>query len=307
VTKVVFFGTEEFSREMLAEAARLGANVVAAFSLTREWSARFPEWRDIGETARSLRIEHREGASIREPAVLARLGELAPDAFLVMGLPQLLTREMIASARLGAIAAHMSILPRNRGLNAVPWHLLHGETEGGVSFFPITERMDDGPLIDQRRFRISLTDTSRKLYDRCIAAGREMLPGALAMIDAGKVKGRPQDESKATWLPRRLPDRRIDWMRNARRTYDLVRAFADPYGGAFAWLGNRRMTVWEAGFSHEPIVARPGEVVKMTDRGVEIATGAGLVVLRSVQVGDEPEHAVDVFERERISLGHVLP
>jgi methionyl-tRNA formyltransferase len=310
VARVVFIGTEEFSLAMIEETVRLGAEVVASFSLTREWSAKFPEWRDFGDVAALLGVEHHAVSSIRAPEVLERLKELQPDALLVMGIPQLLTPEMIASARLGAIATHPSLLPRNRGLNAIPWHLLREEAEGGLSVFAISPRMDDGPIIDRRRFRITLTDDARKLYDRVTAAGREMLPGVLGMIDCGRIpmeSGTPQEERLATYLPKRLPDRRIDWMCNARRIYDLVRALTDPYGGAFGWLGNRRMTVWEAGFSHEPIVARPGEVVKMTDRGVEVATGAGLIVLRRVQVGDAVELAPDVFERERIHVGAVLP
>ena len=307
MARVVFIGTEEFSLAMLEETVRLGAEVVASFSLTREWAAAFPEWRDFGDVAALLGVEHHAVGSIRAPEVLGRLKELRPDALLVMGIPQLLTPEMIASARLGAIATHPSLLPRNRGLHAIPWHLLRDEPEGGLSVFPIGAGMDDGPILDRRRFRIALTDDARKLYDRVTAAGREMLPGVLGMIDRGRIDAEPQEERLATYLPKRLPDRRIDWMCNARRIYDLVRALTDPYGGAFGWLGNRRMTVWEAGFSHEPIVARPGEIVKMTERGVEVATGAGLIVLRRVQVGEAIQPALDVFERERIHVGAVLP
>ncbi len=54
-----------------------------------------------------------------------------------------------------------------------------------------------------------------------------MLPEALAMIERGRIEGAPQDSREATWLPKKLPDRRIDWMQNARRTYDLVRALTD--------------------------------------------------------------------------------
>lgn len=313
--RVVFIGTEEFSREMLVECARLGANVVATFSLTRDWQARFPEWRDLGEVTRAHGIPHHPVASICAPEVLEQVRGLRPDALLVMGFPQLLPPEMLAAAPLGAIATHMSALPRNRGLNAVPWHILLGETAGGVSVFPIGQAVDDGPLIAQRVFRITLGDNARRIYDRVIAVGREMLPDVLATIDRGRIDATAQNEKDATWLPKRLPARRIDWMQNARRIYDLVRAMTDPYGGAFCWMGTRRLVVWDAGFSHEPIVARPGEVVKITDRGVEVATGAGLVVLRKVQVGDpsvpigagEPEDAVDVFEREAVRLGHVLP
>ena len=305
--KLVFIGTEEFSGAMLAECGRLGANVVAAFSLTRDWAGKFPEWRDLGETAGELGIEHHAVASIRSPEVLARMREIAQDALLVMGLPQLLSPEMISAAPLGAIAAHMSALPRNRGLNAVPWHILLGETTGGLSMFPIGRGMDDGPLIAQRVFRISLGDNARRVYDRVIAVGREMLPGVLAMIDGRCIETVAQNEAAATYLPKTLPERRIDWMQNARRIYDVVRAMTDPYGGAFCWLGTRRMVVWDAGFSVEPIVARPGEIVKITDRGVEVATGAGLIVLRSVQVGAEREDAVDVFERDAARLGTILP
>ena len=300
-------GTEEFSREMLAEAARLGADVVASFSLRREWAAKFPEWRDTSDVARAHAIEHHEVASIRSPEVLARLEALKPDALLVMGLPQLITPAMLATARLGAVATHPSVLPRNRGLNAVPWHLLHGETEGGLSIFPISKGLDDGPILAQRRFPITLADNARKLYDRVIAAGRELLPVALDAIETGRLAGAPQDERLATYLPKHLPDRRIDWMLNARRIYDLVRAMTVPYAGAYAWLGNRRMIVWDAGFSHEPVVARPGEIVKITPRGVEVVTGAGIVVLRHIQLGETIEPADEVFDRERMHIGAVLP
>lgn len=307
VARLVFIGTEEYSREMLAETVRLGAEVVASFSLTREWAAKFPEWRDVGEFARGAGIEHHDVGSIRSPEVLARLRQIKPDALLVMGIPQLLAPEMIAAARLGAVATHPSLLPRNRGPSAIPWHLLRGEAEGGLSAFPIGKGLDDGPLLDQRRFPITLTDNARKVYDRVIAAGRNMLPGMLKAIESGDLSGEPQEERLATYVPKRLPDGRIDWMLNSRRIYDLIRALADPYGGAFAWLSNRRMIIREAGFSHEPIVARPGEVVKIRDLGVEIVTGAGIVVLRKVQLGDAVEPACEVFERERIPVGSVLP
>ena len=55
MARVAFIGTEEFSLAMLEETVRLGAEVVASFSLTREWAAMFPEWRDLGETARAPR------------------------------------------------------------------------------------------------------------------------------------------------------------------------------------------------------------------------------------------------------------
>jgi methionyl-tRNA formyltransferase len=305
--RIVFLGTVEFSRHMLDETLKRKGNVCAVWSLTREHAGRIPDWRDLSDLTRPRSIEHHEVRKLATSENIARIRELRPDAIFAMGLPETLPPELLAIPRLGTIGSHPSALPRNRGETPIPGQILHGETEGGLTFFLMGEGVEDGPIVSQRCFKITLTDTAGTLYAKTIAAGREMLGEVTAMLERGQFDTTPQDESRATYLPVRcLDNRRIEWKENARRTYDLVRAMTEPYPGAFCYLGAEKLTIWEAGFSHQPVEARPGEIVRIFDRGVEVATGAGLLVIRTVQVSGEKEHALDVFVRAHASLGTVL-
>ena len=95
---------------------------------------------------------------------------------------------------------------------------------------------------------------------------------------------------------------RIDWKLNARKIYDLARAGAEAY----CYLGAQRVVVEELGFSHEPVEGSPGEVVKITPLGVEVATGAGLIVLRKLRGAGETGNAPDAFARAKLEVGAVL-
>lgn len=305
--RIVFIGTTDFAWHMLDEVLKEDANVCAVYAIAREHAGGVSDWRDLGELTRTRGIEYHEVRSVGDAQHLAHLRALKPDAILAMGIPDLPPAELIAVPRLGTIGSHPSLLPRNRGPRAIPAHILAGETAGGLTFYLMDDTAYGGPVITQKRFRITLTDNARTLYDRTIAAGREMIAELLPMLKRGRLETTPQDEARATLLPE-VPDAqpRIDWKQNARRIYDVVRAMTHPFVGAFCYLGSDKLIVWEAGFSHEPVEARAGEVVRISDRGVEVASGAGLIVLRTVQTGDETEHALDVFERAGAQLGTVL-
>lgn len=305
--RTVFIGTVEFSWHMLDELLKQEAGVVAVYSVAREHAGGISDWRDLSDLTTPKGIEHHEVRKVATPGNVARIRELKPDAVFVMGISQLLPQELLAIPRLGTIGSHPALLPRNRGRAAIPWHILNGEAEGGLTFFLVGEGVDDGPIVSQRRFHVTLRDTATTLHRKVIAAGREMMAEVVPMLRQGRIDATPQDEATATYLPRRRPeDGRIDWKQNARKTYDLVRATTEPYPGAFCYLGAHKLIVWEAGFSHEPTEARSGEVVRISDRGVEVASGAGLVVLRTVQLGGDKENALDVFVRAGIELGAFL-
>jgi len=305
--RMIYFGTTEFSRHMLEEVLSRDEHVAAVYSLAREHAGGVPDWRDLGELTRTRGIEHHELTDAPDARDVAHVAELKPDATLMMGWPVPAPPQLLSIPRLGTIRSHPALLPRNRGQNPIPAHILTGETQGGLTFYLAGERPYEGPIVSQRRFKITLTDTARTLTLKTIAAGREMMTELFPMLKRGQLETAPQDESKATYLPEvRDEERRIDWKQNARRIYDIARAWTEPYAGAFCFLGSRKLIVWEAGFSHEPVDARPGEIVKISDRGVEVATAAGLIVLRKVQIAEEPEHALDVFERSGAQLGSRL-
>ena len=116
--------------------------------------------------------------------------------------------------------------------------------------------------------------------------GVELLVDTYPAVLAGLAPRVPQDDARATTMPRRRPeDGRIAWAWPAARILNIIRAVAEPYPGAFVGDGPSRLRLWAAATPDERCRdAEPGTVVAIVpSRGVAVATGAGVLVITRVQ------------------------
>ena len=135
-----------------------------------------------------------------------------------------------------SLCYHPSLLPRFRGGNALQWQIIQGEPETGVSVFVPDEGVDTGPIVVQKGGeKIEPGDTVGSLFfNKLYPLGVQAVLEAVAGIDAGTARPRPQDESLATHqglVGER--DAAIDLGASADRIDRLVRG-CDPQPGA--WL-----------------------------------------------------------------------
>ncbi|MCG6871780.1 MAG: hypothetical protein LJE84_05775, partial [Gammaproteobacteria bacterium] len=86
------------------------------------------------------------------PASLAlALSELEAGLFLVACYPRRLPGEVFRLAQRACLNLHPSLLPGYRGPAPVFWQLQDGERNTGISLHHVTDRLDAGPLVAQRR------------------------------------------------------------------------------------------------------------------------------------------------------------
>ena len=179
------------------------------------------------------------------PLWIEQVRALQPDFIFSFYYRHLLGEELLASARRGAYNLHGSLLPRYRGRAPVNWVLVNGETETGVTLHRMVQRPDAGPILAQQRVPIADEDTAYTLHAKLREAARTLLDAALPRLARGELPEVPQDEAQASYFGRRTPeDGRIDWSRPARALHNLVRAVTQPYPGAFAPVGERKLIVW---------------------------------------------------------------
>jgi methionyl-tRNA formyltransferase len=193
------------------------------------------------------------------------------------------------------IGAHASLQSRYRSA-PINWALIRGDPETGNRLFWLAENPVSGELVDERRIPITLYDTCASLYQKVAATTQEMLLRLVPRLLAGErpVLARAVEPEPA--LPRRRPaDGVIDWSRDGRAVYDLIRALTRPYPGAFSRLDGRRWVIWQAAL---PPCAFPateaGEIVGPVVSpipeacGLAVACGTGGIVLLEL----EDEHGV---------------
>jgi methionyl-tRNA formyltransferase len=273
-----------------------GAPVAAVFTLKPEVAAPRSGAADYGPLCRRFGVPLHEVTNINDPESRALLQTLALDLVFVIGWSQILAPETLATARLGMIGAHASLLPKNRGSAPINWALIRGERVTGNSLIWLAEGVDAGDIIDQTEFQISPFDTCGTLYERVAASNRDMILRALPQLLRGEHPGTPQPRSNGAVLPRRRPaDGLINWDQEACAVYNFIRALTKPYPGAFGWIDGRRWTVWRAALL--PAVAgaatvAPGEVLGPVVSPVEQACGqvvacaGGTVTLLEVEADD---------------------
>ncbi|MEY4511858.1 MAG: hypothetical protein RLZZ450_3980 [Pseudomonadota bacterium] len=217
-----------------------------------------------------------------DPAVIAALASVRPEAILSWFYPKRLPERVLRLAPRGAFGAHPSLLPRWRGPDPTFWAIYSGDHETGVSLHRLEAEYDTGAVIACERLAIGANDTAWRLAKRLDRPGLALMVRCAGALSAGdELRGVPQDDTLATPAP--LPDEQllsIDWARPADEIVRLVRAAA-PYPGASAELGDELVDVLEA-TPYEPALPRAlepcdavwtpaGLVVCAGDRGVLVS------------------------------------
>ena len=184
---------------------------------------------------------------VNHPLWIARIRELQPQFIFSFYYRHLLGEELLACARRGAFNLHGSLLPRYRGRAPANWVLVNGESETGVTLHRMVKRADAGAIIAQQRVAIDAEDTALSLHGKLREAAGELLERLLPAMLEGDFVEREQDESQASYFGRRTPaDGLLDWRRPAGELHNLVRAVTQPYPGAFAPVGERKLIVWQS-------------------------------------------------------------
>lgn len=127
-----------------------------------------------------------------EQTVIDTLQLLKADLLVSASYGQKIPTETVSGARFGGLNVHPSLLPRWRGADPVPWAILSGDHQTGVSVVTLASSFDTGNIIAQKKIPILDTDTSNPLRTKLFEMGANLLTRALPDFLSGKNKGRPQ-------------------------------------------------------------------------------------------------------------------
>jgi methionyl-tRNA formyltransferase len=140
---------------------------------------------------------------------LVAASEIAPNTDLIVTAHShaRVAKDAVASAKLGGIGYHPSLLPRHRGLAAVEWTIKEGDPIAGGTVYQLADRLDAGAIAAQEFCFVKKGETARELWERALAPLGQKLLGQV--IDYAKnhhsLPAKPQDEQFATRAPALLP------------------------------------------------------------------------------------------------------
>ena len=190
----------------------------------------------------SIAPEHLDEAALQGPS-----GAEAPDFIFSFYYRQMLPASVLQMARRGAYNMHGSLLPKYRGRVPVNWAIIEGETRTGATLHEMVAKPDAGAIIGQTEVPILPDDTALEVFQKVTVAAEVTLWKSLPDLLAGSAVRRPNELALGSYFGGRRPeDGRIDWGAPAQRVYNLVRALAPPYPGAFCEVRGRRLVITRA-------------------------------------------------------------
>jgi len=321
--RLVFYGTPEFAvppLERLVAAGRPPVLVVTRGDKPRgRGLALTPS--PVGTAATALGLPAVTPARASAPGEIERVRALTPDLLIVIAYGQILSPELLAVPRMGALNVHFSLLPRHRGAAPVQAAILAGDAETGVATMWMTEGLDEGPIFLERATQIDPDENAGTLGARLTAMGTDLLIESLGLLERGTATRREQDPTLATYAPKiRTEDARLDVESSAASLARRVRAFT-PVPGAWIDLEPDRLTVLEATANAapgaaagaprglDPLPTPPGSIVAIDRaRGLGLACGEGTLWLRRVRpAGRKEMSGADYANGTRLRLGAPLP
>ncbi len=221
--------------------------------------------------------------------VLARVTAAKPDLLVSWFWTTRLPRPLLATAPLGAIGAHPSLLPRHRGPDPYFWAIESGDRETGVTVHLLGDEYDTGAIVATRRLAIdpawSAWTLAKKLDRPSLALLREVVR---AYADGHAPEPTPQDDALATLAPAPSDEMmEISWAMSAAAVVRRVRA-ASPWPGAFTDLAGETLVITRARETSDVLrTLAPGEAFVRADGVAVVAAVKGGVELLAGRMDDD--------------------
>lgn len=185
--------------------------------------------------------------NINEDIVEKTIKEKELDWLFIIGWSQIAKKNILNAPKRGCIGMHPTLLPQGRGRASIPWAILKGLKETGVTLFRLDEGTDTGDIIGQEVISLSDEITATELYNKVNEAHITLLEQFWNGIVEDKISLKKQNEREATyWEGRRPEDGEIYKDMVLEEALTLIRAVTKPYPGAFYTMEDEKWIIWSA-------------------------------------------------------------
>lgn len=309
---IVFFGSSDFALPSLNRLQAAGHKISCVVTQPDKKKGRGLKLQATPVKVLAGRLGFRlyTCAQINNPESVKFLKGLNPDLFVVTAFGQILSAEVLAIPTMLSINIHASLLPKYRGAAPINWAIINAEEESGVSAIKLTEKMDAGPLISQKKIKIENDDTAISLEAKLSAIGAELLLESIACIENKNLRLMAQDESRVSFARKLIrEDGLINWNEPALNIHNLVRGCFD-WPGAFTFYEEKMLKIYKTrvkkitdalSFGH------PGEILDISSEGIFTAAGKDILVIEELQLaGKIKMTAADFVKGCRLKAADML-
>jgi methionyl-tRNA formyltransferase len=183
----------------------------------------------------------------------------------------------LSAAKIKGINIHPTLLPIGRGIWPLPWTILTGQKQSGVSIHKLTEEYDAGDILLQRSFSVAPDERLESLSAKTQLLARNMILDVALNFEHYWGTAVAQSGDVSIWNYPPKEQRTLSWEKNVGELDRICRAFGKF--GCFATFENNNWIVYGLSAWEKRHNFTIGSVVHKTNTEMIVAARDGLVSL----------------------------
>lgn len=151
----------------------------------------------VGAVAKKYGVPVDDCEDVNSEEFLSMLRDRGVEFIVSISGTQFYKKKLRNQTPYGIVNCHGALLPKFRGLMPSFWTLAQGETEGGSSVHYVDRKLDNGPIIVQKRYRIHEHDTLEDIMARSKDLASEAIIECVRKVESGDLEDlmqNPQEE-----------------------------------------------------------------------------------------------------------------
>lgn len=311
--RIIFVGTASFGVPVLKKLISSKEDIIAVITQPDRPAGRGKKLQPspIKEVAINSGLLLLQPEKINSDDSVMKIQGLSPDLIVLIAYGQILSKNILRIPKQGCLNIHPSLLPDYRGSAPIQWTIIRGEEETGISFLFMTEKIDSGDIILQKKVKILPGETYQELSRRLSIQSAEMILDVIDSIKKGNYQKYLQPGGDYFYARKiSKDDCKIDWSKSGKEICNLIRGIA-YIPCAYTEFKGKRIKITRAVLVQEENAnqikkdKKPGDVVDVSKNGIKILTGDNdcIVIKRLILPGSKEMEVSQFINGYKIAVG----
>lgn len=296
--KIVFFGSSDFSAEILKSLIDSGHEVVLLITqpdkpFGRKKQLKAPLAKEIAIKAG---IDVYQPESLKKLEVLYKLRELEYDFGVVVAYGKIIPQRILDTAGISYLNGHASDLPRWRGAAPIERAIMSGDESTAMCIMKMTAGLDEGDVIIKEKIQISADMGFIALESEMLKSCKRNLNSCINDYENKMNASFIQSSEGINYAEKIFKDSSYVSIenQNGQEIYNLAKALENSYGAVFSYEG-KKFAVYFAKFVEKKHVYEIGKLVEKTKKSFGIALKGGVLYPQEVQLEGKKRMSVQNF------------
>ena len=180
---------------------------------------------------------------LNEEDIQNKIKNIKPDFIIVVAYGLILPESILKIPKFGAINGHASLLPKWRGASPIQRSIEAGDKETGCTSMLMKPGLDKGPILLQKKLKISNKDDSVSIYEKLSKTTSECLIETIEKFSKGNIQQVEQNENEVSYAKKlKKEDGIVQWELTSEEIYNKLRAFK-TFPGLFTFFNSDQLKI----------------------------------------------------------------